>query len=125
MPPSPHRYAQVGNFRVEPPGLFRGRGEHPKMGLIKVCFRPLGSAGLLLLSAETLPNGTLHQKRIMPEDVIINIGKEATPPAPPAGHRWKAVVNKQDVSWLAGWKDSINTKDWKCVAPSSRAVRID
>ena len=27
--------AQVGNFRVEPPGLFRGRGEHPKMGLIK------------------------------------------------------------------------------------------
>jgi hypothetical protein len=28
--------AQVGNFRVEPPGLFRGRGEHPKMGLIKV-----------------------------------------------------------------------------------------
>jgi DNA topoisomerase-1 len=27
---------QVGNFRVEPPGLFRGRGEHPKMGMIKV-----------------------------------------------------------------------------------------
>lgn len=23
---------QVGNFRVEPPGLFRGRGEHPKVG---------------------------------------------------------------------------------------------
>lgn len=22
---------QVGNFRVEPPGLFRGRGEHPKV----------------------------------------------------------------------------------------------
>jgi DNA topoisomerase-1 len=20
------------------------------------------------------------------------------------------------VSWLAGWKDSINTKDWKCVS---------
>lgn len=28
--------SQVGNFRVEPPGLFRGRGEHPKMGMIKV-----------------------------------------------------------------------------------------
>lgn len=28
---------QVGNFRVEPPGLFRGRGEHPKVwrGLCK------------------------------------------------------------------------------------------
>lgn len=22
---------QIGNFRVEPPGLFRGRGEHPKV----------------------------------------------------------------------------------------------
>ena len=26
---------KVGNFRVEPPGLFRGRGEHPKMGMVK------------------------------------------------------------------------------------------
>uniref|UniRef100_A0AAY4A037 DNA topoisomerase I n=1 Tax=Denticeps clupeoides TaxID=299321 RepID=A0AAY4A037_9TELE len=25
---------KIGNFRVEPPGLFRGRGEHPKMGFI-------------------------------------------------------------------------------------------
>lgn len=22
---------RIGNFRVEPPGLFRGRGEHPKV----------------------------------------------------------------------------------------------
>ena len=26
---------KVGNFRLEPPGLFRGRGEHPKMGNVK------------------------------------------------------------------------------------------
>ncbi|KQK11496.1 hypothetical protein BRADI_2g60537v3 [Brachypodium distachyon] len=26
---------KVGTFRVEPPGLFRGRGEHPKMGKLK------------------------------------------------------------------------------------------
>lgn len=26
---------KIGNFRVEPPGLFRGRGEHPKMGKLK------------------------------------------------------------------------------------------
>lgn len=31
------RKEKVGNFRVEPPGLFRGRGEHPKTGLLKVC----------------------------------------------------------------------------------------
>ena len=24
-----------GNFRVEPAGLFRGRGEHPKMGQVR------------------------------------------------------------------------------------------
>ena len=39
---------QVGNFRVEPPGLFRGRGEHPKMGKFK--------------------------RRIYPRDITINIG---------------------------------------------------
>lgn len=31
------RPEKVGNFRVEPPGLFRGRGEHPKKGCVKVC----------------------------------------------------------------------------------------
>lgn len=32
------RKEKVGNFRVEPPGLFRGRGEHPKTGLLKVSY---------------------------------------------------------------------------------------
>jgi DNA topoisomerase IB len=40
---------QVGNFRVEPPSLFRGRGEHPKMGKIK--------------------------QRVYPRDITINIGE--------------------------------------------------
>ncbi len=30
------RKEKIGNFRVEPPGLFRGRGEHPKKGALKV-----------------------------------------------------------------------------------------
>ena len=30
------RKEKVGNFRIEPPGLFRGRGEHPKKGSLKV-----------------------------------------------------------------------------------------
>lgn len=51
----------------------------------------------------------------MAEDVIINIGKDAPVPQPPPGHKWKAVIHNQYVSWLAGWKDSINTKDWKYV----------
>ncbi|CAN0485806.1 unnamed protein product, partial [Scytosiphon promiscuus] len=26
---------KVGNYNVEPPGLFRGRGKHPKTGKLK------------------------------------------------------------------------------------------
>lgn len=32
---------KIGNFKIEPPGLFRGRGDHPKQGRIKVrCEHP-------------------------------------------------------------------------------------
>lgn len=31
------RKEKVGNFRIEPPGLFRGRGDHPKTGRLKAC----------------------------------------------------------------------------------------
>jgi len=34
------RKEMVGNFRIEPPGLFRGRGKHPKTGKLKVGFFP-------------------------------------------------------------------------------------
>ena len=42
---------KIGNFRIEPPGLFRGRGEHPKQGMLK--------------------------RRVLPEDVIINCSKDS------------------------------------------------
>lgn len=30
--------SQMGNYNMEPPGLFRGRGEHPRTGALKkVC----------------------------------------------------------------------------------------
>lgn len=60
------RREQVGNFRVEPPGLFRGRGEHPKMGKLK--------------------------KRIYPRDITINIGEGVPVPEHPyPGQTWKEV----------------------------------
>lgn len=76
------RKEQVGNFRVEPPGLFRGRGEHPKTGMVK--------------------------KRVLPEQIIINIGKEAKVPTPPEGHKWKKVQHDNTVTWLAMWQENIN-----------------
>ena len=76
------RKQKVGNFRVEPPGLFRGRGEHPKTGKVKA--------------------------RVVPEQITINIGKEATVPAPPEGHRWKEIKHDQEGTWLAMWQENIN-----------------
>uniref|UniRef100_A0A1J3GAC6 DNA topoisomerase I n=1 Tax=Noccaea caerulescens TaxID=107243 RepID=A0A1J3GAC6_NOCCA len=81
---------KVGNFRVEPPGLFRGRGEHPKMGKLK--------------------------KRIRPCDITINIGKEAPiPECPIPGERWKEVRHDNTVTWLAFWNDPINPREFKYV----------
>lgn len=76
------RKQKVGNFRVEPPGLFRGRGDHPKTGRVK--------------------------KRVQPEQITINIGKEATVPPPPEGHRWKEIKHDQEGTWLAMWQENIN-----------------
>mmetsp|Transcript_2140 Transcript_2140/g.3225 ORF Transcript_2140/g.3225 Transcript_2140/m.3225 type:complete len:630 (-) Transcript_2140:370-2259(-) len=84
------REEQVGNFRVEPPGLFRGRGEHPKMGKIK--------------------------RRVYPRDITINIGKgEPIPEHPYSGQSWKEVKHDQSVTWLAYWKDTVSQKDYKYV----------
>ncbi|XP_010252639.1 PREDICTED: DNA topoisomerase 1 alpha-like [Nelumbo nucifera] len=81
---------KVGNFRVEPPGLFRGRGEHPKMGKLK--------------------------RRIRPNDITINIGKGApVPECPIPGERWKEVKHDNTVTWLAFWNDPINPKEFKYV----------
>lgn len=76
------RKQKVGNFRVEPPSLFRGRGEHPKTGRVKT--------------------------RVLPEQITINIGKHAKIPVPPAGHKWKAVQHDQKATWLAMWQENIN-----------------
>lgn len=76
------RKQKVGNYKVEPPSLFRGRGEHPKTGHVK--------------------------KRVMPEQITINIGKEAKVPPPPPGHRWKEVKHDQEGTWLAMWQENIN-----------------
>ncbi|KAI5465870.1 topoisomerase I [Mariannaea sp. PMI_226] len=76
------RKQKVGNFRVEPPSLFRGRGEHPKTGKIKT--------------------------RVLPEHITINIGKGAKVPEPPAGHKWKAIQHDQKATWLAMWQENIN-----------------
>ncbi|KYO45283.1 DNA topoisomerase 1 isoform A [Alligator mississippiensis] len=86
---------KIGNFKTEPPGLFRGRGNHPKMGMLK--------------------------KRIMPEDVIINCSKDSKIPVPPEGHKWKEVRCDNTVTWLASWTENIqNSLKYIMLNPSSK-----
>ncbi|KAG5458951.1 MAG: DNA topoisomerase I, partial [Olpidium bornovanus] len=91
------RKEKVGNFRVEPPGLFRGRGEHPKTGKLKV-----GE------TRNSWPSRRRLQQRIVAEDITINIGKDAIVPKPPPGHKWASVIHDNTVTWLAMWKENIN-----------------
>lgn len=78
---------EVGNFRIEPPGIFLGRGCHPKAGKIK--------------------------RRIYPEDITINIDKESPIPVMPSfykNHKWYNIINDNTLEWLASWKDDITGK---------------
>lgn len=75
---------KVGNYKIEPPGIFLGRGSHPKLGMIK--------------------------KRINPEDVVINLSKDATVPKPNVPGKWKKIIHEKDKIWLASWKDGITGK---------------
>lgn len=76
------RKEKVGNFRIEPPGLFRGRGAHPRTGHLK--------------------------ERVRPEDITINIGRGIKPPPAPPGHNWGNVVHNDRVTWLASWTENVN-----------------
>jgi len=73
----------LGNFTVEPPGLFLGRGNHPKAGKLK--------------------------KRVMPEQISLNLSKGAkVPPCPVPGHSWGPIIHNPEVTWIACWKENIN-----------------
>jgi DNA topoisomerase-1 len=72
---------KLGNFVVEPAGLFLGRGLNPNRGKIK-------------------PD-------IFPEDVTINMSLNSEPPKPPGNHRWGSIVQDKTGTWVAKWKDPI------------------
>lgn len=57
---------KVGNCRVEPPGLFRGRGEHPKQGKLKERIMP---EAVTLNTDPDLPPPICHRDQIYMEDM--------------------------------------------------------
>eukprot|EP00980_Cylindrotheca_fusiformis_P016400 scaffold4887_cov118-Cylindrotheca_fusiformis.AAC.10 len=76
---------KVGNYNMEPPGAFRGRGEHPKMGKLK--------------------------QRVIPEQVSLNVSECAPiPQCRVRGHAWGDVRHDPTGQWLATWKENINNQ---------------
>lgn len=75
---------EIGAYLAEPPGILMGRGNHPLRGKWK--------------------------PRIMPEDVTLNLDKDASEPPPPEGHRWGKIANDHDSMWVANWWDPLSQK---------------
>jgi DNA topoisomerase-1 len=74
---------KLGAVAMEPPQLFRGRGEHPKQGLLK--------------------------KRTFPEACTINLSECSPVPKVVGlpGHAWKDVVHENTVQWIASFEDGL------------------
>lgn len=80
---------RVGNFNMEPPGTFRGRGVHPKMGKLK--------------------------SRVSPEQVSLNLSECAPIPiCHVPGHAWGDIRHDPRGQWLATWKENINNQVSQC-----------
>jgi DNA topoisomerase-1 len=91
------RLEKISNYMVEPPGIFRGRGEHPLSGSIKA--------------------------RILPENVTLNIGADdPVPKCALPGHCWKGIVSNPEGTWLAYYRDEKMDKSNKYIffAPNSK-----
>ncbi|XP_063917899.1 DNA topoisomerase 1-like [Zophobas morio] len=84
---------EVIGFKMQGPGLFVGRGGHPKMGTLK--------------------------KGVRPEDITINCSEDSKIPEPPKGHKWKKVVHDKTVSWLAKWYDDVTNGERYMLAKST------
>jgi len=68
-------------WKVEVPGIFIGRGNHPLRGRWK--------------------------SPITQSDIVLNLSKNAT--VPPG--KWKAIVHRPDVLWVAYWQDKLTGKE--------------
>ena len=76
---------RVGNYNMEPPGTFRGRGEHPKMGKAQTA-RLAGTS--------------------VSQCLRVCAGARCNVP----GHAWGDVRHDPQVQWLAQWKENINNQ---------------
>jgi len=72
---------EVGNYTVEPPSIFMGRGKHPLRGRWK--------------------------SGVDESDIVLNLSPDA--PRPPGN--WKDIVWQPDSMWIAKWDDKLRDKE--------------
>jgi DNA topoisomerase-1 len=72
---------EIGNYTVEPPSIFMGRGEHPLRGRWK--------------------------PYVGQEDIVLTLSPDA--PRPPGN--WKAIEWQSDCMWIAKWDDKLAEKE--------------
>eukprot|EP01039_Chlorochromonas_danica_P009197 gene9197-10157_t len=80
------RLEKMGNYNMEPPSLFRGRGEHPKTGKLKT--------------------------RCFSEQVALNLSEDSCVPiCPLPGHAWQSVRHDPAVTWLCSWTENVQSQN--------------
>jgi len=85
---------EIGNYTVEPPSIFMGRGTHPMRGKWK--------------------------PRVNYEDITLNLSKDSPTPQTPPGYVWKERVFEPESLWIAKWRDKL-TNELKYVWVSDSA----
>lgn len=111
---------KIGNFKIEPPGLFRGRGNHPKQGMLKRRVMPkdvsINCSKWVFLLRLCLCATFLHiniavinKWKYSNLELLVLCGRGVVV-APPAGHKWKDVRHDNTVTWLASWTENVQNQ---------------
>lgn len=91
------RSVQLGNYTVEPPGIFMGRGKHPLRGRWK--------------------------PRIYPRDVTLNLSKNFRVPDADAGAHWKTVIENKNALWTCMWYEKLTNSQKRVLFSVNSFVR--
>lgn len=115
---------RIANFRIEPPGLFRGRGDHPKMGMLKRRIRPqdiiINCSKWVALSRKR-PRRSVATAAEFCKCLFFCRHRDSKHPEPPPGTRWKEVRHDNKVTWLVSWTENIQGSiKYIMLNPSSR-----
>ncbi|MEM3402694.1 MAG: hypothetical protein QXH08_05680, partial [Candidatus Hadarchaeales archaeon] len=89
---------EIGNYMVEPPCIFMGRGKHPLRGRWK--------------------------PRVKYSDIILNLSCD--PPPTPTGEPWGGVEFDPNALWVAKWRDKLTGKMkyvWIAESAALRQIR--